>query len=135
MNKKSVPRSAAPAKAFPLKDLRITWYRPAHFSGEKGKVPVTITGGELAKLLAWLSRANPGATVRAVNLERFGDVSLEVEGLAQVFQALSESSPSEMQPCPIFWTLSQYASDLAARMQAAEDGEGLLAEARVAVTS
>jgi hypothetical protein len=127
-NTSKVAPIRAASKAIPLSAIRITWTRPAHFLGEKDPVPVTLTGEKLATILGWLSSHDKNLT-----LDWFGDVALQQEGLGEILRALSDADAGEMEPCPIFWTLGRFASDLAARAMAAEDGKDLLAKATVQI--
>ena len=55
--KKSESTPTQDRSVVPLKDIEITWQRPAYFTGEEGRLPVTITGDQLATATVALSTA------------------------------------------------------------------------------
>lgn len=65
MSKKTVAPQPAPTQgAIPLSDITITWYRQPHFHGEKGAVPIMITGRQLGQVLSWLAQTRPACWAR-----------------------------------------------------------------------
>lgn len=133
---KSTPASDAvsPAHTIPLSDVTITCYRPAHFVGEEGQTPITITGRQLGQALAWLAKTRPGRfDGSADDLWSPEDVALKVEGLGEVLLGLGmadlENIPLDVPS--VFCLLAEVTSDLAARLHASEDGDKALKRATI----
>ena len=126
----------------PLKDIAITWRRPAYFVGEEGRLPVTITGDQLATVLEWLAMTQHPSKPQ-FDLEGFGDhefIGLQLEGLSEILQAVADSSDAGVDMHAICWTLASVVKDLGNRMNAAAHAanrteKDVLATATVALSA
>jgi hypothetical protein len=132
----ATPREQAPraADAIPLSEITITCYRQPHFAGEEGQQPITIPGKQLGQILAWLAQTRPGLLGKPdKDLWDPVDVALDLEGLGGVLRGLGEADFAEIpiHGPSVLCLLSDVASDLAARLQASEDGDGAIAPAMI----
>jgi hypothetical protein len=138
MSKPKVARVQADPPSIPLDDVTITCYRSAHFVGEEGEQPVTITGRQLGQVLAWLAQTRPGLIGPDAALEELwspSSIALNLEGLAEVLKALStsdlENIPIEVPS--VLDLLANLTGDLAARLNASEHGNSALKRATIAL--
>jgi hypothetical protein len=132
------PQEAQAARTIPLSEIAITWYRGAHFVGEKDDTPVVISGRQLAQVLSWLANERPGVFGEKPSREDVwtaGEIGLELEGLGEILRGLGEAD-LEIIPAntpSIFCALSTVTKGLAMRLAAVDDGETESKQATVTI--
>jgi hypothetical protein len=129
MAKTTVPRAESPAQTIPLSDVTISTYREAHFLGEEGKQPVTITGRQLGQVLTWLLDVHPTIFDKPDDdVWDPGTVAYDLERLGDLLRGLSGANLVDVlvDPARLFGLLGEVTGDLAARLNAREDGDGVM---------
>jgi hypothetical protein len=129
------PKTQAPADAIPLDGVTITCYPQFHFGSGEKQEPRRITGRQLGQVLAWLAQTRPAILGNAGDLWTSTEVGLKLEGLGEILLALGQTDLDNipLNVPSVFCLLAEVASDLAARLQASEDGQDAIDHAMIAL--
>jgi Arc/MetJ family transcription regulator len=129
------PQEEQAPRTVPLSEITITWPPLRDFEGEPEK-PITVSGKQLAQLVAWLARTAPGRLqpYMANRVWQPDAVNLTLDGMAGLIQAFGEASQEVDDKRPaVCALLAELTRDLAARLAADRDVESDFKNATVTI--